>query len=107
MKAIADHYGVPEAGCEAIAAGCDALLVCDEPELCLQVHEALIRRAEREPSFLRRLQQSAARSLSARRAYPPRACADAELAGVLAAADAALVQERIADALRAQARDVS
>jgi beta-N-acetylhexosaminidase len=110
MKAIADHGGaggIPEAGCEAIAAGCDVLLVCDEPALCLQVHEALIRRAEREPSFLRRLQQSAARSLSVRRAYPARACTDAELDGVFTASDVAVVQERIADALQAQANDVN
>ena len=60
MKAIADQIGIPHAACEAIAAGCDVLLVCDEPELSLQVHAALIARAERDGAFVERLRDAAA-----------------------------------------------
>ena len=55
MKAIADHYGVGEAACEAIAAGCDALLICSKPELCFTAHAALVQRAEHDPEFAGRL----------------------------------------------------
>ena len=103
MKAIADHYGVPEAGCEAIAAGCDTLLVCDEPDLTLQVHEALVRRAEREPRFAERLRQSAARSLSVRRLYRPQPLRVEQLEARLAGAQAHAVQERLAHAPQADA----
>jgi beta-N-acetylhexosaminidase len=99
MKAIADHYGIPEAGCEAIAAGCDTLLVCDEPELSLQVHEALLRRAEREPRFADRLRESAARSLAVRRAYPPRPVKPDEITARLASPAAVALHERMRDAL--------
>jgi len=66
MKAIADQYGVAEAACEAIAAGCDAVLICSQPELCLAAHEALVRRAEREPEFAGRLRVAARRNLALR-----------------------------------------
>jgi beta-N-acetylhexosaminidase len=67
MKAISQHLGVADAACEAIAAGCDALLICSQPELCLQAHAALVERAEREPAFAARLRAAAQRNLDARR----------------------------------------
>jgi beta-N-acetylhexosaminidase len=67
MKAISDQLGVAEAACEAIAAGCDALLICSQPELCLTAHAALVQRAEREPAFAERLRGAAQRNLDARR----------------------------------------
>ncbi len=70
MKAIDDHYGVPEAACLAVQAGCDAVLICSRPELTLQTHEALVRRAERDSGFAEKLRVAAERSLTARRKYP-------------------------------------
>jgi beta-N-acetylhexosaminidase len=67
MKAISGHLGVPDAACQAIAAGCDALLICSQPELCQQAHAALVERAEREPAFAARLRAAAQRNLDARR----------------------------------------
>lgn len=103
MKAIADHAGIPEAACAAIEAGCDVLLVCDEPELTLSVHEALVRRAERESAFAERLRQAASRSLAARRRYPPRASARDALDARLVLPEAHALEDRIANALQRQA----
>lgn len=61
MKAIADHYGSGEAGVRAIEAGCDLLLVCSQVERALEVHEALVRKAEGDSTFRERLMDAAAR----------------------------------------------
>jgi beta-N-acetylhexosaminidase len=87
MKAVADHYETGDAACRAIAAGCDTLLVCSEPERALVAREALIRRAEADAAFAARLQDAAARSLAMRRSVPaPEPETDAaRLAALLAA----------------------
>jgi beta-N-acetylhexosaminidase len=41
MKAIADHYGIPDAAVRAIRAGCDQLLVCHHPALLAEAHRAI------------------------------------------------------------------
>ncbi len=66
MKAVADHFGVGDAACRAIDAGCDTVLICSKPELCVEAHEALIAQAERSPAFAERLKQAAARGLALR-----------------------------------------
>lgn len=66
MKAVADHYGVGDAACRAIDAGCDAVLICSKPELCVEAHEALVARAEANSEFARRLEQAAQRGLRLR-----------------------------------------
>jgi len=43
MKAIADHFQVGGAAVQAIAAGCDACLVCATPALIREAHAALAR----------------------------------------------------------------
>ncbi len=43
MKAIADHFQVGGAAVQAIAAGCDACLVCATPSLIREAHGALSR----------------------------------------------------------------
>lgn len=70
MKAVADHYDAGDAACRAIAAGCDTVLVCSQPELALLAREALLRRAERDPRFAARLRDAAGRSLAMRRRVP-------------------------------------
>ena len=72
MKAISDHHGIVEASCRCIAAGCDALLICKNPELTLQAHEGLVRRAENDSSFRARLEAAAARVHALRQRYRPR-----------------------------------
>lgn len=67
MRAVADHYGVGDAACRAIDAGCDAVLICSKPDLCVEAHEALIARAEASHEFAERLAHAAERGLLLRR----------------------------------------
>jgi beta-N-acetylhexosaminidase len=96
MKAIADHYGVEDAACAAIAAGCDAILVCSKPELCLRAHAALVKRAEGDAAFAARLADAAARNLAARRAHPLRPEAPARVAARLQELGDPALEERLA-----------
>jgi beta-N-acetylhexosaminidase len=98
MKAISDHYGVGEAACLAIEAGCDALLVCSRPELCFEAHAALCGRAEADARFAARLHEAAERGLSARRRRPPRALDTAALTARLVTLASAELQDRLARA---------
>lgn len=84
MKAISDRVSVPEAACQAIAAGCDALLVCSKPELALAAHEALVLRAEREPEFAQALAVAAARNRAVRARFPLQPAPVAQIAARLA-----------------------
>lgn len=78
MKAVSETWGIPEAAVAAVEAGCDVVLVCSRPEACMQAHEALVRRAERDARFAARLREAAARSLALRRRFPPRPITDPE-----------------------------
>lgn len=99
MKAVAEHWPVGEAACEAVAAGCDLLLVCSKPELCLEAHAGLTERAEREPAFAERLRAAAARSLELRRRHPLPA-PDGQTAGArLLALGTTAVEDRLEKAL--------
>jgi beta-N-acetylhexosaminidase len=71
MKAIADHYGVEQAACLAIEAGCDTLLVCSRLDWVERARVALADRAAREPAFKRRLEAAAQRFLSLRKTCTP------------------------------------
>ncbi len=71
MKAIADHYGVEQAACLAIEAGCDTLLMCSRLDWLTRARAALAERAAREPAFKKRLEDAAERGLALRRARPP------------------------------------
>ena len=98
MKAISDHYGVGEAACLAIEAGCDALLICSQPELCFEAHAALCRRAEHEATFAAQLARAAAQGLAVRRRCPPRGLTGAALEARLAQLPSEPLQERLARA---------
>jgi len=82
MKAIADHKGVPEAACEAVAAGCDALLICSQPGLVLEAHAALCARAAGDRAFAQRLERAAERGLRARLKHPARMHRDPAIADI-------------------------
>jgi len=98
MKAITARYGIEEAACGAIAAGCDALLICSNPEYVLAAHRALTLAAERDAAFGARLREAAMRSLAARAAQPFQPAASAEVAARLAAQGAEAIEARIAAA---------
>lgn len=71
MRAIADHYGIEQAACLAVEAGCDTLLVCSRLDWVERARAALAARAAEEPAFKQRLADAAERSWALRRAHPP------------------------------------
>jgi beta-N-acetylhexosaminidase len=88
---------VAEAACEAVAAGCDLVLICSKPELCQAAHEALVLRAERDAGFAQSLRSANARTSAARARYRARGTrADAVLAA-LHAFDPGALQDAIAE----------
>jgi beta-N-acetylhexosaminidase len=74
MKAIADRYSPDEAAVEAIAAGCDAVLICGQGkaaniELQGQALEALIHAVEGERLPLKRVEEALARNIQAKERF--------------------------------------
>ncbi|MFW6050582.1 MAG: beta-N-acetylhexosaminidase, partial [Myxococcota bacterium] len=90
MRAVADRWPVPEAAVGAVDAGCDMVLICSEVEACLEAHEAIVRRAEKDRRFANRLREQALRSIALRSGHPPRPVTDPR------ALDAALCSDRAA-----------
>ncbi len=66
MRALSDRMDVESSSTGAIAAGCDALLVCSNRELAERAHRALVRRAEDDPTFRERLREASQRVMSMR-----------------------------------------
>jgi beta-N-acetylhexosaminidase len=61
MKAVADRHPVGELAVAVVEAGADVLLLCREVEPQDRAFEALVRAAERDAAFRRRVEESAAR----------------------------------------------
>jgi beta-N-acetylhexosaminidase len=61
MKAIADHYGVPDAAEQALRAGCDVLLLCAREDWQLETFAHLVAIAEGDSGFRVRVEEAAAR----------------------------------------------
>jgi beta-N-acetylhexosaminidase len=72
MKAVSETYGVAQAACLAIEAGCDQVLICEHETHTIQAHAALVKRAERDPVFARRLAEAAERGRRMRMRFRPR-----------------------------------
>lgn len=72
MNAVSETYGVAQAACLAIEAGCDQVLICEHETHTLQAHAALVERAERDPVFARRLADAAERGRRMRMRFRPR-----------------------------------
>jgi beta-N-acetylhexosaminidase len=90
MKAI--KVPIADAAVGAVDAGCDVLLVCARADLAAEAHEALVREAERSPTFRARCEASCARVLAMRHRVRPRPVADDAISAVFAAS-AAVRQE--------------
>lgn len=69
MRAIAGNMGVDHAAVEAIRAGCDVLLLCCNELYQAQAEEALIKTAEADSDFRRRVGESAARVRAMKRTH--------------------------------------
>jgi beta-N-acetylhexosaminidase len=69
MRAIAGTMGVDTAAVQAIRAGCDVLLLCQNELYQQQAEEALIKAAERDTEFRRRVGEAAARVRAMKKAH--------------------------------------
>lgn len=83
MKAI--QLPVGEAAVLAVAAGCDALLVCSREDLAEEALGALVREAESSAAFRARCEEARARFIAMRRRVPPVPVDASSLAGVFEA----------------------
>jgi beta-N-acetylhexosaminidase len=72
MKAIAARYAIEESAVQAVRAGCDVLLICQDAALADRAHAALVREVESDDTFHARCIEAAERSRSARRRFPCR-----------------------------------
>ena len=108
MKAISKKWGVPDAAELAIAAGCDAVLVCHTLQLQHDSIDAIARGARAGPLGRDRLAEAAARVESLQRFARPAAAVDPKAASAACAtkehrefaallAGSATVAERAAD----------
>jgi beta-N-acetylhexosaminidase len=68
MKAIREPAG--DAAVNAVAAGCDVLLVCSRADLAIEAHEALVRECEKSAAFRARCDQAYGRAIEMRRRVP-------------------------------------
>ncbi|MEO8877974.1 MAG: beta-N-acetylhexosaminidase [Polyangiaceae bacterium] len=71
MKAVAARLTIEESATGAIAAGCDALLICSDEALQERALAALVKRAESESVFRDRCAEASARMMKLRQTYAP------------------------------------
>jgi beta-N-acetylhexosaminidase len=76
MRAVAAQWEIEDAAVLAIAAGCDALLVCESEEQQERAVSALEREAARSPAFAARCDDAHARMRAARERATARPAAD-------------------------------
>ena len=94
MKAVSDTYSIEDAAVEAVWAGCDAVLICSDEALQGRAHEALVRRAEKEPRFKDRCVEAAERGIRVRRLARPSPLPPGSVGSTLSSmVPAALVRE--------------
>jgi beta-N-acetylhexosaminidase len=72
MRAIAGHMGADVAAVAAVRAGCDVLLLCKDEDNQAAASAALIREAERDAEFRRRVGEAAQRVREMKRAHAAR-----------------------------------
>jgi beta-N-acetylhexosaminidase len=95
MRAISAHGAIGDAAVLAVAAGCDALLVCHSFEAQEMAVEALVREATRSPAFRDRCESAGARVAEARRRMGRGPLADDAIHAVVGGAESRAVAEAI------------
>jgi beta-N-acetylhexosaminidase len=95
MRAIAARWDVADAAVTAVAAGCDALLVCWTEDLQDKVVEALEREAARSPAFRARCEQAWGRVMEARRKVKARPADDESLGRLLGGTESRAIAHEI------------
>jgi beta-N-acetylhexosaminidase len=84
MKALAGERAVPELAVQAIAAGCDGVLVCSgDHDAQAGALEAILREAERDKSFARRVDDALARHRRAKERFLAAAVTTRPMSGAL------------------------
>ena len=95
MRAIAARWDVADAAVAAVAAGCDAVLVCWTDALQEQAVAALEREASRSGAFRARCEQAHARILEARARITARPASDAAIQESLEGAEAQALRQEL------------
>lgn len=72
MRAIAAHFGIGDAAVRAVAAGCDALLLCRDPAHQRRAREALIRAGEGDSDVRAAIARAAGRVRAAKARHAER-----------------------------------
>jgi beta-N-acetylhexosaminidase len=80
MRAIAGTMGIDVAAIGAIRAGCDVLLLCCNEQYQVEAEEALIKTAEADSDFRRRIGESAARVRAMKKQHADRLAVQPPLA---------------------------
>ncbi len=96
MRAIEARWEVGDAAVQAIAAGCDALLVCWSEDKQDRAVDALEREAARSPAFRARCAEARARMARTRGAIRVRPQGDAGIAAAIGGAESRAVASEIA-----------
>ena len=96
MQAIAARWTIEDAAVQAIAAGCDALLVCWSAEKQEAAVEALERESATSPTFHARCEQARRRMTMARRRVTASPLGRAELTRVVGGAESLAVASEMA-----------
>lgn len=104
MKAVSARWPVEVSAPLAVAAGCDLLLVCDDPAAQARARDALAARALRDAAFADRLRDAARRVDAMRARCPARpAPSDEALDAVLSRPAHAAMEARLAPLREARA----
>lgn len=83
MQAIASPFSIEDAAVQAVAAGCDALLVCHDDEKQERAASALAHEAERSPAFRERCAQALRRIGEAWARSVPKSLDDEAIGGIV------------------------
>jgi beta-N-acetylhexosaminidase len=97
MRAVADRWAIGDAAIAAVAAGCDALLICHGEDAQETALEAMVRESERSPTFTARCEQARARVLGARSHVRVQPASDSEITRVVGGAESRLTALQIAE----------
>jgi len=98
MRAVSERWGVPDAACRAVDAGCDLLLVCSDVGSLFDAHRELVARGESDSDFAAKLHRGAERGIALARRCPPAPVTDpARLDALLGDPEARAVRDAIAE----------
>jgi beta-N-acetylhexosaminidase len=69
MKALRDHFGTRDAAVQAVRAGCDVLLACNDRATQTEAYDALLAAATADSDFRARVADAARRVRALKRTY--------------------------------------